>query len=321
MNTDSPPAPPRNGFDAEAMDWALRVADPAFEDWSAFTLWLEGGADRAGRYDAMVERLAEIDKDVAAGSTPSSARPLPPPQARKPARPRRPARRAVLAIAAVLVAAVGAGVWLQQPQRYAIDTPPGASRTIQLDDGSTIALAGGSRIRLDHRAPRYASVEQGQALFHVVHDAERPFRVDVGALELQDLGTVFDVKRTGDLTRVAVSEGVVVVNPKGAALRLDPGQAVEAVGDRLERQAIDSASVGGWRGGHLAYDRASLSEVATDLSRHLGRSVTVSPIIARRRFQGAIDLRSVRDDARILGDLLDVRVRAEGDGWILEPRE
>ena len=203
---------------------------------------------------------------------------------------------------------------------YAVGPAAGKPRRIPLSDGSSVTLAGLSRVELDHAEPRRAVLARGEALFQVRHDAQYPFAVQAGRLALVDLGTVFDV-RMGGQTRVAVAEGAVMVDPKGAALRLDAGQAVTVDGDRLTRSAVEPQEVGGWREGRLAFDGAPLGMVAEDVSRFLARPVTVAPAIAARPFRGTIDLEAVRRDPAVLGPLMDVRVRRAATGWMLEPRE
>ena len=48
---------PTNSVDTVALDWALRMADPARADWDAFTDWLEADPGHAERYD---ELLADV---------------------------------------------------------------------------------------------------------------------------------------------------------------------------------------------------------------------------------------------------------------------
>lgn len=296
-------------IDDEALDWALRMAEPD-ADWDAFLAWIEGDATRSDRYDRAVTMLDDAASALAAAPV-AVAAPIV-----------RPSRRRWIggAIAAVLAGAIGLGVWTQAPQPYVVATAAGEQRIVALADGSSVVLAGASTVRLDHRDPRVATVERGEMLFRVRHDAARPFAVQVGALRLVDIGTVFDVKLADGRTRIAVAEGAVMVDPDGAALRLDAGQAAIAEGKTLERRTVAAADVGGWRDGRLAYDDAPLAEVAADLSRQTGRRVVAAPDIAARTFRGTLDVATVKERPALLGTLLGVTVRQDAEGWTLEPR-
>lgn len=306
-------------LDEEAVDWAARVADRDFTDWDGFTAWLEADADRSARYDAAVVALADVERTVAQlpAATSAVATPL-----RKPVPARLHAARWLgAAAAAAVIGAIGGNAWQERAQPYVVETRAGEQRVLALADGSSVILAAGSRLLLDRADQRRATVDAGEALFRVRHDASRPFRVGAGGLTLTDIGTVFDVKRAGALTRVAVAEGAVLVDPDGAALRLDAGETVVADGDRLVAGRVEVSDVGAWHEGRLAYDGAPLSEVAADLSRQLGRRVRVSPAVAARQFRGTLDVHSLRSDPAALGALLDVRAHADALGWTLEQRE
>ena len=308
---------PMKNPDDVALDWVLRMADPARADWDGFTAWLEADPDHAARYDRMAAAL--LDAEEALTAYPDVAVPEPVSAEAEPPR-RRSLRWFGGAVAATLVGAVGLGLWSERPRPYAIETAAGELRRIPLSDGSVITLAGASRIMLDHGDPRRAVIERGEALFQVRHDGRHPFAVDARGLALTDLGTVFDVRLGTRQTRVAVAEGAVMVDPRGAALRLDAGQAVVAEGNRLIRQAVAPDTVGDWQDGRLAYDGAALSEVPEDLTRFLGRPVTVRPAVAAQPFRGTIDLNAVRRDPKLLAALLNVAVRDDGQAWMLEPR-
>ncbi len=314
-------------IDDEALGWAFRMAEPE-ADWDAFMTWLEGDSTRSERYDRAVAMLNDAADAIAPQpTTVGGAHPAPTNFARPPiahaAEPvARPSRRLWIggAVAAALTAAVGIGVWTQQPQTYTIATAAGEQRTVKLDDGSSVVLAGASTVRLDRGDSRMAVVERGEMLFQVRHDARRPFAVQAGALRLVDLGTVFDVKLAGERTRVAVAEGAVMVDPDGAALRLHPGQTVVARGGTLERGETAAADVGSWADGWLAYDDAPLAEVAADLSRQMGRRVVAGPGVATRTFRGTLNVSTIRGRPALLGTLLEVTVRQDAEGWTLEPR-
>lgn len=299
--------------DAEALDWALRMAEPR-ADWDAFLAWLEADPGRSARYDhavSLLEAATDMVRDQAFSPTVSNHTSSP-----------SPVRRHWIggAVAAALIAAIGFGVWHERDRSYMVATAAGEQRAIRLADGSSIALAGGSRVRLDPVRPRSASVLAGQVLFRVRHDASDPFHVNVGDLELTDLGTVFDVRLLGDQTHVAVAEGAVMVDPQGPKLRLGPGQSVTEVDGQLRRSQQDAADVGAWRDGRLSYDDAALRDVANDLSRQLGLPITAAPAVAGRTFNGTLEMRGLRDDPSVLGALLGVEVRHEGSEWILDER-
>lgn len=306
---------PAHGVDTVALDWALRMADPANADWDAFTDWLEADSGHAERYDRAAATLLEAEEALAA--QPEAAAPIviePEPVRRY------PLRWIGGAMAAALIGTIGVTAWQDRPQPYAVETAAGETRRVPLSDGSSVTLAGLSRVELDRAEPRRAVLARGEALFQVRHDAQHPFAVQAGSLALVDLGTVFDV-RMGRQIRVAVAEGAVMVDPEGAALRLDAGQAVAVDGDRLVRSMVQPEEVGGWREGRLAFDGVPLGLVVEDVSRFLARPVTVAPAIAMRPFRGTIDLEAVRRDPAVLGPLMGVTVRREATGWMLEPRE
>ncbi|PQM29558.1 iron dicitrate transport regulator FecR [Sphingopyxis lindanitolerans] len=304
----------RTAAEARATDWIIRQRDPAFADWDGFTDWLAEDPDHADLYDA----LASLDRDLDA---------LPPEHAPsvviRPETPRRPSRRAWFggAVAAALVAVVALpqlGLF-GDPNR--IETAAGEHRSITLADGSKIEINGASVLELDKDRPRFARLESGEAMFHVIHREDDPFVVEAGASRIVDLGTAFNVVRRDRRTSVAVSEGVVLYNPQRDKVRVTAGQAIEA-GDADAKpprvHPIDIANVGGWRTGLLVYNDAPLSIVAEDLRRTAGIEVAVAPDAAGQSFRGALIIdkdraRTVADLAALSGTIAERR----GDGWVL----
>jgi transmembrane sensor len=68
-------------------------------------------------------------------------------------------------------------------------------------------------------------LRRGSARFVVAHDERRPFRVRVGPLVVEDLGTIFSVARLSEYQfDVAVEEGHVAVLCEGSRVELGGGQ-------------------------------------------------------------------------------------------------
>ena len=301
--------------DEQALGWVIRLADPGFEDWNAFEAWLAADPAHAGVYQAM----AAADADAAALLKAAPAPALAPPGATRPLSRRRWIGGAV---AASLALFVGYAVLPTGSAPYTVETAAGARRTVTLADGSRIDLNGGTRVTLDRKQPRFAVLDHGEAAFTVVHDDARPFRVQVGAATLLDVGTVFNVTRDGGVTTVAVAEGAVIYNPDAEAVNLSAGRTLRASDDdsRLVVGEMEAGTIAVWREGRLVYDGAPLEQVAADLSRNLGLTVSAAPEIAARPFRGVIVFG--RDQDRLmagLGPLLGVHVERRAAGWLLAP--
>jgi transmembrane sensor len=299
----------RDILDAAAL-WAVRTQEPSFEDWPAFTAWLEQSSVHSEAYD----RVMLAAEDGAAALLPESAN------------DEAPAQRAVTrrwfipALAACCAMIAALWVWQAQSPMEMYRTAPGEMQTIALADGSTIVLSGDTRLEVDPDEPRYARLDHGQALFDVRHDEANPFVVKVGNDTLVDAGTVFDVAIRSDRVSVGVSEGAVIFNPTRQNARVEPGKQLtfSANGNDFEVSNLPKDQVGEWRSGRLTFRNASLADVAADISRATGLNVRVAEGSDMRPVSGSISVDALRNDPGPLGPLLGIRVRREGDAWILD---
>ncbi|QNQ10231.1 FecR family protein [Sphingomonas alpina] len=297
----------------QAQLWAIRLGDDAFDDWDGFTAWLEENPVHSAAYDMAVAHDAAIVETLRAAPRPIMPVVQPVPS--------RVSRRAWVggAMAAAVAGLVGFATLRDTASPYVVETGPGVHRTVTLADGSSIMLNGGTRLVLDHTAPRRATLERGEALFTVRHDDRDPFELKVGGTKLVDVGTVFNVVRDASATRLSVSEGAVVYAPDTDAVRLDAGQAlIAADGARPIRTQVETTSVGAWRSGQLVYSNALLTTVAADLSRNLGKPVDTIADVGGVRFTGIINLDTkAADPIAPIAPLLGVRAQRNALGWTL----
>jgi Fe2+-dicitrate sensor, membrane component len=300
----------------QALDWAVRTNDPAFADWEAFTLWLEARPEHAAAYDAVCAAALDgaelLEKYGPANDSSDVVVP-----ARS--KPRFWQRRAVAGtIAAVMALVLGIGLWQQSAaDLYWITTLPGETRMIELKGGTVIAVSGGTRIALDRKDDRFASLERGEVLFTVRHDPNAPFRVEVGEDRLVDIGTEFDVRRVaGDLS-VAVSEGAVQFNPDREDVRIAPGQVLSrsAGSERLELSPIPLERVGEWQKGRITFEAAPIARVAADLTNATGIAFSVRGKSGQAAVSGSVLMAPIREDPRRIGDLLGLKVSRTERGW------
>lgn len=110
--------------------------------------------------------------------------------------------------------------------------PNGSQSTVILADGTSVKLNAGSE--LIYPSQFDAEVRQvelkGEGYFKVKHDASHPFIVSAGQLDVQVLGTEFNVMAYSDedCIETTLVEGSVAINKKGAdkqhSIILTPGQ-------------------------------------------------------------------------------------------------
>lgn len=190
---------------------------------------------------------------------------------------RRPRRQARWAMAAsLLVAVVCAGVFWQSWQGGRMQlhaTQPWEQRNVQLADGSTARLSAGTQVsvRLEDDA-RYAQVHRGEAIFDVVPDPLRPFRVQAGDAVITVTGTRFQVRHEGGHVAVTLLEGEVRLarSRYGYEQVLAPGQqlAFAATEPLADLRSVDVDAVTAWSRDQLVFRDAPLSQALREANRH-----------------------------------------------------
>jgi transmembrane sensor len=122
----------------------------------------------------------------------------------------------LLVAAALALAVVG---WRGLTPSSASGANPVAAREagverILLGDGTDVLLDKGAGLEVREREVHrvVVAVKTGLARFRVRHDPERVFIVQAGDVEVEDIGTTFDVEHKEGSVRVTVTEGSVMVS-------------------------------------------------------------------------------------------------------------
>ena len=229
---------------------------------------------------------------------------------------------ATLGVAAGL--AIAAVTWVRRPQR--IETLAGHRQSVTLADGSRADVNAQTRlsVRMDH-SRRIVELEQGEAVFTVTKNPNRPFFVETSAGIVRVTGTVFDVRRvaTGAL-EVTVLEGTVAVRPRDAAGRELPTPRPLTAGDQLVFNPATAAlrlsrpasveDVVAWREGKLVFDGTPLGEALERFASYHGRVITVAPEVAELQLGGRYSLDDLDQFIVSLERALPVHVFQNGDG-------
>lgn len=212
---------------------------------------------------------------------------------------RRHRRRVVLSAAALAIAACLAfvalpGLMLWWQADYV--TSVAESRSIVLDDGSTVRLAPGSAIEVIAGSDRAVRLLRGEALFEVTPDKTRRFRVIAEGVETTVLGTVFDVRLLEEGALVAVREGEVRVDL--AAANPPVSERLKA-GDwaRIERSSpvtfgtMPPSEIAAWQKGQIVARDRSIADVVDEVRRSYDGMIFVTDdALAQQRVTGVYNL-------------------------------
>lgn len=239
----------------------------------------------------------------------------------------RPLRRAVLryALAASAVAvALGLGLFLtlNQTKSYNAEftTRLGEHRQVTLPDGSLIDLNSRSVVAVHYeQGNRGVELKQGEAMFNVEHDLDRPFVVTAGAGQVTVTGTRFDVRRDDEQTRVAVEAGTVKVQGRVSdqvvTLTAGRGTHVDPQGRVAAAYAVNPAELTAWRSGKLVFNNAALSDVAREVSRYREQPLRVGTAsVGNLRLTSVFKTSDTEALLKALPHILPVAVRTLPDG-------
>jgi transmembrane sensor len=303
----------------------LQFAAESESVWTDFTVWLEADAANRIAFDQVEALYADLDAVVPSRKSIERAAPMSNVVALSSRRRFTPMRIGFVglgALAASLAMFVGIRLTVIGPDAVRYATKTGEMRTIALADGTTVEMNTASTLAVTFTGQeRHVVLDQGEALFRVAKDSERPFLVTVGGRDVRDVGTVFNVLRDHGRTVVTVESGKVSVSPGDAGARDMP--VLLSAGDQLAAEDgavdavnhVDPAQATSWRKGYLTYKEAPLSVVVSDLNRYFaGRIFLADKDAGVRRFSGVLKIDDEDAVLNRLAQLLPLVVDREGDG-------
>jgi transmembrane sensor len=307
----------------EATQWLVLLADPEVSegDDRKFAEWLRRSPQHVKEFlraEATMAALGEFDKqrsiDIEAILRRSETNVVAlGEQAAEPLRHQTPKSwrymGSVRGIAAILLLGVTLSWVFLTPDSVRYDTGLGEQRRLVLDDGSVIELNTQSviEVQLD-KYIRAVQLLEGEVLFTVAKDPNRPFVVTSDMVEVRALGTQFNVYRQPDHTLVTVLEGRVAVqnieqrsgvgtdagddsDPEPAFIEVGVGEQARVAGNRLvlEAETHPERTVA-WRELRLIFENEPLSEVLREFNRYNTRQLIIhDEALAAERVSGVFD--------------------------------
>lgn len=196
-------------------------------------------------------------------------------------------------------------------------TTTGVSQAITLEDGSRVLLAPDSALASQFSgAKRGVVLLKGEAFFDVAHDRNKPFVVEGGGLNIEVLGTAFDVKLDSNQSEVALARGSIKASASASIETLVPGDVLELDhnSQSVTKTRIPVEDIGSWRDGRLYVVDAPIGSVVAQIQRYHSAWISIPDrALATQRVTGIYDLTTPDEALRALVDPYGGKVRKMAD--------
>ncbi len=213
--------------------------------------------------------------------------------------------RMAAAFAGFLLLSVSAWWYIQQPDTMEYATNYGETSTIALPDGSQVTLNGNSKLHYltgwENQAAREVWLE-GEAFFEVekIPNTKQnvdfvKFTVHTSSLDIEVVGTAFNVNDRHNETTVVLEEGKVKLQSewlkeKQEEVIMQPGEMVAAskTEKKLDKKVVNPTNYSAWRHNKLIFDNSSIAKIAQMLEDNYGLTIKVeNPEMLQHHFTGS----------------------------------
>lgn len=177
----------------------------------------------------------------------------------------------------------------------------GSARRIELPDGSVVDLNGGSSMKTLFVDGKDREVWlDGEAFFRVTRMELRPgsrmepgrkFIVHTGDLDVEVLGTEFNVKGSAERTEVVLESGKVqlsVAEASAGKVVMQPGELAEfsRSSRTITKRDVNTKIYTSWKEGKIIFENAGVEEIAEVLRDRYGLQVEVEAGAVLGEFNG-----------------------------------
>ncbi|MCW0484498.1 FecR family protein [Gaoshiqia sediminis] len=191
-----------------------------------------------------------------------------------------------------------------------ITCPEGDKSTIVLPDSSTVILNSGSKLTFntDFRNGTRQLFLDGEAYFSVRKDPRNPFRVKTETIEVEVLGTEFNLMAYANeaISSTTLVSGSLRVSSENNSYKIEPNQ--KLVFDKVDKQTnlfnlSDLSPETAWTEGRLVFRNQSLEELELKLERWFDVEIEFADEqVKSRRFTGTLTRESILEVIAYLGN-------------------
>ncbi len=248
------------------------------------------------------------------------------------ASPRRRYIFAGIAAAVACVLVVGALFLFHTPHSeqglLCVQTGADEMCTLSLPDGTRVVLNANSSLSYaadDFTSRSRALTLDGEAYFDVQTNPKAPFVITTPSIEVEVLGTAFNLCSRGDATSdmLFLERGKVSfrVSDTGADYIVSPQQKIthnRTTGEVSLRHS-DMPDCAPWRKGLMAFDATPLRDVMAELADQYGVHISYTSI-SDEPFTGTLPANDINEALRILSLCYNIKITSTADTLILSSK-
>ena len=169
-------------------------------------------------------------------------------------------------------------------------------KSFSLPDGSILALDAKTNIKMKfYNDERKIDLLEGQVMFDIAKDQNRPFKIKSNAIEIEVLGTSFEVRNKNKETQVKVAHGTVKVSYINGTSNMPRLISLLNKGDELKvndfgkilvlkSTVVDNIAL--WQNNRIFFDNVSLKEAVLELSKYIKNEIKIQDEISSLNITG-----------------------------------
>jgi transmembrane sensor len=212
-----------------------------------------------------------------------------------------PWMKVAAAIALLIVAGISVYQYALNKRMVLIETAYGEHQEVTLPDASVISMNGNTSLRYPREFKDVREVWLGgEAFFEVKHIDQKKFVVHIEGLDIEVLGTSFNVDNRESITKVVLNTGKIKIHMNGdhsnENVLMKPGDMIEYKKETstLVKQVVNPELYTTWKKDTLDFNRVPVSEVAQILQERYGYRITIAhPELGRRFFTGRFSSKDI----------------------------
>jgi len=202
----------------------------------------------------------------------------------------------------------------------------GDRSTIVLPDSSIVKLNSGSKLSFnpDFNQKTRNVILDGEAFFSISKDKAHPFHVTTPEIDIEVLGTEFNVKAYSNENSVSTTlvEGSLHITSKLQNIRIRPSQKIifNKESQKMVTQELNDTSPDTeWKEGRLIFRNESLAELKPMLERWFDVDIILADeMVKQRRFTGILERESILEAVSYFDLSKYVKCKIQGNKIIIK---